>query len=282
MSRIITVANQKGGVTKSVVCQHLSRVLADKGFRTLAVDMDPQINLTMSLACVDVSQFSCDMNTLLGCLLEEQPLPPTETYIAHSNGVDFIAGSKLLYRQESTLRLEMGSERFLASILSPLRTSYDYIIIDTNRADSPLLINALTAADSVLIPVCPSFYSTEGLSDLVATVLKNRRRLNPSLAFEGILFSNCNLRTRLYRETRFDVEAAFGGEMPIFQTAIPHTVQVEEAVRRGMTVMEYDPISKASTAFRALGEEVIAHASQNTRPEAPAEYGGNQPQLRVG
>lgn len=282
MSRIITVANQKGGVTKSVVCQHLSRVLVDKGLRTLVIDMDPQMNLTMSLCAMDTQQFTCDMNDLLTALLEERPLPPQEDFIVRHKGVDFVPGSKQLYRQESTLRLEMGSERFLATLLSPLRTSYDYIIIDTNRADSPLLINALTAADSVLIPICPTFYSTEGLSDLIATVLKNRRRLNPHLTFEGILFSNCEERTRLYRDARADVTEAFGRDIPIFQTAIPHTVQVEEAVRRGMTVLEYDPGAKVSAAFCALGEEVIAHGRESSRTQARQEHDGDCQRLRVG
>lgn len=282
MGRIMMVGSQKGGVTKTVVCQHLSYVLADKGFRVLTVDLDPQMNLTLSLANEDTAAPPHSINDLFNHLLEDKPLPSPVEYIAHTGGVDFIFGSKELYHQEIALRMEMGAERFLAEILSPLRTFYDYIIIDTNRANSPLLVNALTAADGVLIPVCPTFYSTEGLSDLVATVLRNRRRLNPALAFEGILFSNCDLRTRLYRETRAEVETAFGNEIPIFQTAIPHTVQVEEAVRRGMTVMEYAPDAKVSAAFRALGEEVIAHGGKTAPTAQDTEHGGNHPQLLVG
>lgn len=273
MGKIIVAANQKGGVTKTTVCQHLAYELAAQRHRVLCVDFDSQVNLTVSLARADAPMPQLNMNDLLTLLLEDQEPPPAHQYIAHSGGVDFIPGSKELYRQESALLSEMGSERFLASILAPLRTSYDYILIDTNRANSPLMVNALTAADSVLIPVCPEFYSTEGLSDLVTTVLKNKRRLNPSLTFEGIVFSKCDLRTNLYRETRADVEEAFRGDIPVFKTPIPRTVQVEEAIRRGMTVLEYAPDSKVSAAFRALTKEVMAHAEQSTRAQTSQDDG---------
>ena len=121
------------------------------------------------------------------------------------------------------------------------------------------MTNALTAADSVLIPICPEFYSTEGLSDLISSVLKNRRRLNPAIQFEGIVFSRCNLRTNLYRTTCANVEAAFQDEIRVFRTAIPETGKVGDAIRRGLTVMEYAPDSKASIAYRAFAKELISH-----------------------
>lgn len=175
---------------------------------------------------------------------------------------------------ESALLNEMGTEGFLKSILHPLRERYDYILIDTNRAASPLMVNALTAEDSVLIPINPEFYSTEGLSDLITTVLKNKRRLNPDVAFEGILFSMCDTRTNLYRDIRADVEAAFQDEMRIFHTAIPRTVQVGEAVRRGMTVLEYAPDSKVSAAFRAFAEEVVNREQQDADAPGCLLHGG--------
>ena len=178
-----------------------------------------------------------------------------------------ISGSKSLGKLETSLLTEMGTERFLQEILSPLRPHYDYIIIDTNRAASPLMTNALTAADSVLIPICPEFYSTEGLTDLIASVLKNRRRLNPGIEFEGIVFSRCNLRTNLYRTTRANVESAFRDEIRVFKTAIPETVKVGDAISRGLTVMEYAPESKASIAYRTFAKELISYAEQN----APAQ-----------
>lgn len=210
-----------------------------------------------------------DISGVVTYLLEDQDLPIPSSYIQRCGKVDLIPGSKSLAKLENSLLTEMGTERFLQEILSPLRSHYDYIIIDTNRAASPLMTNALTAADSVLIPICPEFYSTEGLSDLIASVLKNRRRLNPSLQFEGIVFSRCNLRTNLYRTARANVEAAFRDEIRVFRTAIPDTVKVGDAISRGLTVMEYAPDSKASAAYRAFAEEVIGNVEQS----APTQRG---------
>lgn len=263
MCRIITVANQKGGVTKTTICQHLSYILAEQGQRVLCVDFDPQTNLSATLLS-DGQAPVLDISSIMTCLLEDRDLPVPSSYIQRCGRVDLISGSKSLAKLETSLLTEMGTERFLQEILSPLRPHYDYIIIDTNRAASPLMTNALTAADSVLIPICPEFYSTEGLSDLISTVLKNRRRLNPSIQFEGIVLSRCNLRTNLYRTTRTNVENAFRNEIRVFQTAIPETVKVGDAISRGLTVMEYAPDSKASIAYRAFAKELIYYAGQNS------------------
>lgn len=268
MCRIITVANQKGGVTKTTICQHLSYILAEQGRRVLCVDFDPQTNLSATLL-PDGQAPALNISGVMTRLLDDQDLPNPASYIQRCGKVDLIPGGKALGKLETSLLTEMGTERFLQEILSPLRPHYDYIIIDTNRAASPLMTNALTAADSVLIPICPEFYSTEGLSDLISSVLKNRRRLNPGIQFEGIVFSRCNLRTNLYRTTRANVENAFRDEIRVFQTAIPETVKVGDAISRGLTVMEYAPESKASTAYRAFAKELISYAEQS----APAQRG---------
>ena len=171
MCRIITVANQKGGVTKTTICQHLSYILAEQGRRVLCVDFDPQTNLSATLL-PDGQAPTLDISEVTAKLLNDQDLPAPSTYIQRCGKVDLIPGNKSLAKLETSLLTEMGTERFLQEILTPLRPHYDYIIIDTNRAASPLMTNALTAADSVLIPICPEFYSTEGLSDLIASVLK--------------------------------------------------------------------------------------------------------------
>ncbi len=260
MCKIITVGNMKGGVAKTVTCQHLAYAFAEQGKRVLAVDFDPQINLTATLSTNEESHPNLCIADLISILLKDESLPASSAFVASHAGIDFIHGSKELSRLESLLQTEMGTEHFLECILSPLRTNYDYIIIDTNRAASPLMVNALTATDSVLIPINPEFYSTEGLSDLITTVLKNKRRLNPKISFEGILFTMCDLRTNLYHNTRDNVEAAFAGEIRVFNAAIPRTVQISEAVRRGMTVFEYDKTSKAGMAYRDVAKELMTSA----------------------
>lgn len=266
MCKIITVANQKGGVGKTTICQHLSYIMAEQGRRVLCVDFDPQMNLSSSL--LSEHQFpKQNIHNLMLCLLEDFELPSLDSIIQRCGKVDLLPGSKDLTRLEVSLLTEMGAERFLHEILSPLRASYDYIIIDTNRAESPLMTNALTATDSVLIPICPEFYSTEGLGDLIRSVLKNKRRLNPDIAFEGIVFSRCNPRTNLYRTTRANVEKAYYGTIRVFQTAIPDTVKVGDAISRGLTVMEYAPESRASAAYRAFAKELMEDGTQGTSAE---------------
>lgn len=259
MCKTITIANQKGGVGKTVTCHHLAYALTDCGKRVLAIDFDPQINLTSTLTTnMDVHP-KYSIADLMTLMLKDESLPKPSSFVASHGQVDFIYGSKEMSRLESLLPTEMGTEHFLDYILAPLKDSYDYIIIDTNRAASPLMVNALTATDSVLIPINPEFYSTEGLSDLITTVLKNKRRLNHKISFEGILFTMCDLRTNLYQSIRSDVETALKGEVRVFNAAIPRTVQIGEAVRRGLTVFEYDKASKAGIAYREVVKELMSH-----------------------
>ena len=199
--------------------------------------------------------------------MEDQELPSPNQIFVSCGKIDLIAGSRSLNHQECKLLTEMGTEHFLQNILAPFLPNYDYILIDTNRAASPLMVNALTAANSVLIPLCPEYYSTEGLADLITTVLKNKRRLNPSIEFEGLVFSRCKIRTNLYRNIRADVEAAYENEIPVFQTAIPDTVQIGDAISRGLTVMEYAPKCKASEAYWALAKELISYGKPTTAEE---------------
>lgn len=271
-SKIIAVANQKGGVGKTTTCQNLSHALLEMGMRVLAVDFDPQMNLTTSCLVDEEKLPPMNVSTLMERMLSDQILPPPENYIVHAGGLDILAGSKELARQEKILLTEMGTETFLRAVLAPLRNIYNFILIDTNRAASPLMVNALTAADSVLIPLTPEFFSVEGLSDMVTTILKTRRRLNPDLSFEGLLFTISDTRTNLYRQTRTEISEAFQGDIPIFETPIPRTVQVGEAIRRGLSVLQYAPGSPASAAFRVLAKEVIANAGFQNKTHQACEH----------
>lgn len=257
MCKITAIANQKGGVGKTTVCQHLAYLMKESHLRVLTVDFDPQANLTASLGPESTPPGVLTISDLLERLLDEEEPPKHSKYLVQQNDVSLILGSKALGKVERRLALEMGTERFLSSVLEPLRASFDHILIDTNRADGPLMANALTAADRVLVPIQAEYYSLEGLSDLVATVLKTKRRINPRLEFEGILISRCKPRSKLYQGIRAEVEDAFGGDIRVFETAIPDTVQVGEAIRRGMTVMEYAPAVAASAAYRAFGAEIL-------------------------
>ena len=152
------------------------------------------------------------------------------------------------------------SNDYLAALLNPLRLSYDYIIVDTNPSLGSLTINALTAADEVIIPIDPELFALTGLQALVDTIKKIKRKLNPSIEIGGILFTKCNKRTNLYRRTYGQVTKAFQS-LPIFNCQIPYTVKVGDANSYGMSVMELEQANPASLAYLELAKEVLEYAS---------------------
>lgn len=265
MCKIITVANQKGGVAKTTTVRNLAYSLAELGYRVLIADDDPQSNSTASLfvedeESEDTSKTVTTMANLMTMAMDGEELPPKSEYIRKLGKIDFIPNDIHLAVVEANLRMEMGSEKVLSSILEPLREDYDFILIDTNPSLGPLTTNALSAADSVLITINPEFYATIGLQDLTKTILKVKRRINPKIEFEGILLAMCDLRTKLHRRICAEVNKAYGNSMKIFKTSIPRTIDAGEANDRGLSILEYNPESKAGLAYDEFAKELIGHA----------------------
>lgn len=198
--KIIVVANQKGGVAKTSTVRNLSYALAEMGKKVLVVDFDPQYNLTTSFGVLP-TQAPYNTGTLITNLLLDESLPDTNEFIQKIGSVDLIPSSRSLTVAEANLLMTPDSNDYLAALLNPLRLSYDYIIVDTNPSLGSLTINALTAADEVIIPIDPELFALTGLQALVDTIKKIKRKLNPSIEIGGILFTKCNKRTNLYRRT---------------------------------------------------------------------------------
>ena len=171
---------------------------------------------------------SCGTGTLITNLLLDESLPDTNEFIQKIGSVDLIPSSRSLTVAEANLLMTPDSNDYLAALLNPLRLSYDYIIVDTNPSLGSLTINALTAADEVIIPIDPELFALTGLQALVDTIKKIKRKLNPSIEIGGILFTKCNKRTNLYRRTYGQVTKAFQS-LPIFNCQIPYTVKVGDA-----------------------------------------------------
>ena len=195
--KIIVVANQKGGVAKTSTVRNLSYALAEMGKKVLVVDFDPQYNLTTSFGVLP-TQAPYNTGTLITNLLLDESLPDTNEFIQKIGSVDLIPSSRSLTVAEANLLMTPDSNDYLAALLNPLRLSYDYIIVDTNPSLGSLTINALTAADEVIIPIDPELFALTGLQALVDTIQKIKRKLNPSIEIGGILFTKCNKRTNLY------------------------------------------------------------------------------------
>lgn len=256
MGKIYMIGAMKGGVGKSVSVFNLAYSFQKRGKRVLAVDFDPQANLTTCFGAEDVDVAIGD---LMMAVIEDEELPEREEYIWERNGVDFIPSSIQLSAVEAKLRLEMGTEKMLATILEPLKGDYDYILIDTSPSLGALNINAMAAADEVIVTVNPQLLAMMGLQDFLKSVKKIKSRLNEKLNVAGILLTMCDARTILCKTITEQVAETFQGQIRIFESKIPNTVKVGESVYYSEPLIEYAPDSNACRAYNKLAGEVIAY-----------------------
>lgn len=256
MGKIYMIGAMKGGVGKSVSVFNLAYSLKKRGMKVLAVDFDPQSNLTTCFGAEDVDVAIGD---LMMNVIEEENLPEREEYIWERNGVDFIPVSIGLSAVEAKLRLEMGTEKMLSSVLEPLRGDYDYILIDTCPSLGALTINAMVAADEVIVAVNPQLLAMMGLQDFLKSVKKIKSRINERLNVAGILLTMCDARTILCKTITEQVAETFQGQIRIFKSKIPNTVKVGESVYYSEPLIEYAPESNACKAYEKLAGEVIAY-----------------------
>ena len=263
MGRIILIGATKGGVGKSVSTYNLTYSLASMGKKVLAVDFDSQANLTTCFGVDDTAALPITIGHLMMAQIDDEVLPDPSEYIMSRNGVDFIPSSMVLSAVDAKLRLEMGAERMLANILDPLRESYDYLVIDTCPALGALTINALAAADGVVITVNPQLLAMMGLQEFLKTIKKIKNRINPKLEVEGILLTMCEARTNLCKVISEQVAETIEGQIRIFDSKIPSTVKVGESVYYSEPLLEYAPQTKACQAYLDFGKELIGYESKS-------------------
>lgn len=256
MGKIYMIGAMKGGVGKSVSVFNLAYSLQKRGKKVLAVDFDPQANLT---TCFGAEGVDVAIGDLMMAVIEDEELPEREEYIWERNGVDFIPSSIQLSAVEAKLRLEMGTEKMLATILEPLKGDYDYILVDTSPSLGALNINAMAAADEVIVTVNPQLLAMMGLQDFLKSVKKIKSRLNEKLNVAGILLTMCDARTILCKTITEQVAETFQGQIRIFESKIPNTVKVGESVYYSEPLIEYAPDSNACRAYNKLAGEVIAY-----------------------
>lgn len=255
--KIIAIANQKGGTGKTTTACNMGNALACAGKRVLLVDFDPQANLTMSFGIEQPDALNMPMHSILALVMDGQELPDKAEYILHGERLDIIPCNINLSITEINLRDELGGERTLSDLLEPLRTDYDYILIDTNPYLGLLTINALAACDSVVIPVSPQLWSATGLTDLLQTIFKVKRKINPRITIEGILLTICDVRTRLFREAKALLDDFCSDRIKIFNARIPSTVKVGEANYSSTSILDFAANSKAALAYTAFAQEVM-------------------------
>lgn len=264
MGKTIAIANQKGGVGKTTTAINLGASLAANDLRVLVVDTDPQGNSTTGLGI----NKRAGMPTLYDALLGDVPLDSVVVETAF-HGLDLIPADKNLVGANIELVDVERREFRLAERLAPLRPKYDYILIDCPPALDLLTLNALVAADSVLIPIQCEFFALEGISELMDTIDRVREAFGHPLRIEGILLTMYDDRTNLTRQVAQDLREFFGDE--VFQTVIPRSIRLAEAPSFGQPILIYDIRSKGAESYIRLAKEILEHEQAN-RESAPGAW----------
>lgn len=259
-AKTIAIANRKGGVGKTQTTVNLGAGLARQGKRVLCVDTDSQHSLTVSLGVKAPDKLTETIATAMLHIVSEQDFDPTAGIIRHSEGVDLLPANNTLAGLEISLAGLIGRETVLRQYLDKVKEHYDYILLDTAPTLDLLTINALAAADSIIIPMCPKFLDAKGLELLLKSVAQIKRQINPTLGIGGILFTMTDRRANFTRDVISSVESAYGGNIRIFAESVPCSVRAAEISAKGISIFRHDPKGKVAAAYAALTGEVLRYA----------------------
>jgi len=253
---IYAICNQKGGCAKTMTSVSFGIGLAREGKKVLLVDMDAQGSMTASLGYQQPDRLETTLAVVLSSIINDDPLPDGFGILHHEEGIDLLPANIELSGMEVTLVNTMSRETILREFLKEVRDSYDAIILDTMPSLGMLTINALAAADLVIIPCASQFLSIKGLEQLLRTIAKVRRQINPGLSIAGILVTMADMRTNYARDIVELLHNTYDGKLRIFDSIIPMSVRAAETSAEGKSIYLHDPAGKVAAAYQALVREV--------------------------
>ena len=262
---VTAVVNQKGGTGKTTTCENLGIGLAMEGKKVLLVDTDPQASLTISLGYPVPDRISPTLSDLMKKIVSDQPIESGEGILHHPEGVDLVPANIELAGMEVSLVNVMSRESVLKQYLDSVKKEYDFILLDCMPSLGMLTINALAAADNVIIPVQAQYLPAKGLEQLLQTVNKVKRQINPRLRIEGILLTMVDSRTNYAKDISALIRENYGGKLKVYQTDIPRSVRAEEISAEGKSIFRHDPKGKVAEAYRVLTKEVLQNAEKRRK-----------------
>ena len=262
MTKVIAIANQKGGVGKTSTAVNLGAGLVRQGYDVLLIDLDSQANLTMALGYQNPDDMDYTISNVLHKAVKEEQIDSAEGILTTPEGIDLMPANVQLSGLELSLINEYGREIVLKQYIDEVRLNYDYIIIDCAPSLSVLTVNALVAADSVLIPTQPQYFSMAGIQMFYDTFSKIRKKMNPSLSIEGVLVTMMDNRPNFTKELVSQLRNAYGDAFRVFETEIPTSIRMSESNARGKSIFDFDRKGKVAAAYEKLTQEVIENGRQ--------------------